>query len=716
MTYEGAIGIDLGTTYSCVGVWQNERVEIIANDQGNRTTPSYVAFVDGAVLVGDAAKNHVARGSANVIFDAKRLIGHKFEDPVVQSDMKHWPFKVQKSDKGGVRIEIEHTEGKMLLEPEQVSACVLAYLKRCAESYLGKQVTKAVVTVPAYFNDSQRQATKDAGTIAGLEVLRIINEPTAAAIAYGLDKADEGKERNVLVFDFGGGTFDVSVISVSGGVFEVKATNGDTHLGGEDVDTALMDYALADMKSRYGLEKSSLSQKLLSKLRLRCEQVKRVLSHSTMGEIALEGVLADGEDYVLKVTRAKLEELCSNIFARCMGVVKKALKDANMKVENIEDVVLVGGSSRIPAVQAQLKDLFKGKRLCCSVHADEAVAYGAAVQAKILAGNNEGSSKTDDIVLLDVVPLSIGVDVDEGKFDVIIRRNTTIPYLATKEYSTVYNKQKEVEIQVYEGERPLTRHNHKLGSFTLDGITPAKRGEPTITVTFSVDADGILTVTAAEELANVKKTLVVENSDRLTDAEVQKMIETAQKFASSDATAVAKVEITERLTGLFNRLDAALALVSQPYSDKLQQGVAFLQRGKEWLEKSIHTYTDIEALEAKAAKIEGLAVKALKVARREARRRGGKKGANDSAGSDDSNGEGSESDEEDDDETDVDEEESEEESEEGDNEEDGGKRRRRKGDKQSGAEHHSTGRKRRRDENGMQSIERDSDEDRLLAS
>ncbi|EAN80082.1 glucose-regulated protein 78, putative [Trypanosoma equiperdum] len=617
MTYEGAIGIDLGTTYSCVGVWQNERVEIIANDQGNRTTPSYVAFVNNEVLVGDAAKNHAARGSNGVIFDAKRLIGRKFSDSVVQSDMKHWPFKVEEGEKGGAVMRVEHLGEGMLLQPEQISARVLAYLKSCAESYLGKQVAKAVVTVPAYFNDSQRQATKDAGTIAGLEVLRIINEPTAAAIAYGLDKADEGKERNVLVFDFGGGTFDVSIISVSGGVFEVKATNGDTHLGGEDVDAALLEHALADIRNRYGIEQGSLSQKMLSKLRSRCEEVKRVLSHSTVGEIALDGLLPDGEEYVLKLTRARLEELCTKIFARCLSVVQRALKDASMKVEDIEDVVLVGGSSRIPAVQAQLRELFRGKQLCSSVHPDEAVAYGAAVQAHVLSGGYGESSRTAGIVLLDVVPLSIGVEVDDGKFDVIIRRNTTIPYLATKEYSTVDDNQSEVEIQVFEGERPLTRHNHRLGSFVLDGITPAKHGEPTITVTFSVDADGILTVTAAEELGSVTKTLVVENSERLTSEEVQKMIEVAQKFALTDATALARMEATERLTQWFDRLEAVMETVPQPYSEKLQKRIAFLPHGKEWVGTQLHTYTDAASIEAKVAKIERLAKRALKSARRE---------------------------------------------------------------------------------------------------
>ncbi|RHW68232.1 heat shock 70 kDa protein [Trypanosoma brucei equiperdum] len=617
MTYEGAIGIDLGTTYSCVGVWQNERVEIIANDQGNRTTPSYVAFVNNEVLVGDAAKSHAARGSNGVIFDAKRLIGRKFSDSVVQSDMKHWPFKVEEGEKGGAVMRVEHLGEGMLLQPEQISARVLAYLKSCAESYLGKQVAKAVVTVPAYFNDSQRQATKDAGTIAGLEVLRIINEPTAAAIAYGLDKADEGKERNVLVFDFGGGTFDVSIISVSGGVFEVKATNGDTHLGGEDVDAALLEHALADIRNRYGIEQGSLSQKMLSKLRSRCEEVKRVLSHSTVGEIALDGLLPDGEEYVLKLTRARLEELCTKIFARCLSVVQRALKDASMKVEDIEDVVLVGGSSRIPAVQAQLRELFRGKQLCSSVHPDEAVAYGAAVQAHVLSGGYGESSRTAGIVLLDVVPLSIGVEVDDGKFDVIIRRNTTIPYLATKEYSTVDDNQSEVEIQVFEGERPLTRHNHRLGSFVLDGITPAKHGEPTITVTFSVDADGILTVTAAEELGSVTKTLVVENSERLTSEEVQKMIEVAQKFALTDATALARMEATERLTQWFDRLEAVMETVPQPYSEKLQKRIAFLPHGKEWVGTQLHTYTDAASIEAKVAKIERLAKRALKSARRE---------------------------------------------------------------------------------------------------
>ncbi|ESS64153.1 heat shock protein 70 [Trypanosoma cruzi Dm28c] len=624
--FDGTIGIDLGTTYSCVAVFRSDAVEVIPNDQGNRTTPSCVAFRNGDVLVGDSAKQLASRGVTGVVYDAKRMIGRKFGEKTIHDDVKRWPFAVEKGENDGVLIRVEHNGETLRLEPEQISARVLAYLKLCAEQFIGKRVKKAVITVPAYFNDAQRERTRAAARIAGLEVLRIVNEPTAAALCYGLGLGSGAGAQgadcpvNVLVFDFGGGTFDVSIIAIDNGSFAVRSTAGDTHLGGQDVDTELLRYVLNDLKNRHGVDATS-QPRLLAKLLARCEQAKRVLSHATTEEIVMDGILTGGEEYALSLSRAKLEELCANIFARCMTVVQKAMKDAAVTPDEIDDVILVGGSSRIPALRVMLQEMFKGKRLCSSVHPDEAVAIGAAVQASIISTSAEQQSeKTANVVLMDVVPLSIGVEVDDGKFDVIIRRNTTIPYCATKEYSTVEDNQEEVEVQVFEGERPLTRHNHKLGAFILDGISRAKKGDPTITVTFSVDADGILTITASEELANVKKTLIVENTERLSDEAVQKMIEVAQNFSAKDAVAVSIMDATQRLTNGFTELETALAAMPLPLSKKLQRHVAFLTHGKQWLEQQLPNYTETHAVDVKTTKIMKLVQKALKTLQRESRK------------------------------------------------------------------------------------------------
>ncbi|RNF12967.1 putative heat shock protein 70 [Trypanosoma conorhini] len=648
--FDGAIGIDLGTTYSCVAVFRNDAVEVVPNDQGNRTTPSCVAFHNGEVLVGDSAKQLASRGVTGVVFDAKRMIGRKFSEKSVRDDVKRWPFALEEGEDGGVLICVDHNGERLRLEPELISARVLAYLKRCAEQFLGRRVTKAVITVPAYFNDAQRERTKAAARIAELEVLRIINEPTAAALCYGLGLGSgagaQGTDRavNVLVFDFGGGTFDVSIITIDDGSFAVRATAGDTHLGGQDVDAELLRHLLEDLRQRHGVD-AATQPRMLAKLLARCEQAKRVLSHATTEEIVVDGVLGGGEEYTLALSRAKLEELCARVFARCMAVVQKAMKDAAMSPEDIEEVVLVGGSSRIPALRTRLQEAFKGKRLCGSVHPDEAVAIGAAVQASIIGtAAEQQSARTANVVLMDVVPLSIGVEVDDGRFDVIIRRNTTIPYRATKEYSTVEDNQEEVEVQVFEGERPLTRHNHKLGAFVLDGISRAKKGEPTITVTFSVDADGILTVTASEELARVQRTLVVAASERLSEAAVQRMIEAAQALSVKDAAAVAIMDATQRLTRGFAELEAALAAMPLPLSAKLQRRVAFLGHGKDWLARQLPTYTEPKVVEHKTAKIMKLLQKAMKTLRRESR-----KGTDEEHGSEDNDDGGGGGDDDDDD-------------------------------------------------------------------
>ncbi|KAK7195043.1 heat shock protein 70 [Novymonas esmeraldas] len=628
--FEGAIGIDLGTTYSCAAVFMRGQVEVIPNGMGNRTTPSCVAFHNGEVLVGDAAKSLLDRGVPGVIFDAKRMIGHRFSDAAIQENSARWPFAVSAGSRDAVQIDLTHQGEPLHLAPEQVSATVLAYLKECAERHIGKQVRKAVITVPAYFNDAQRERTKAAATIAGLDALRIINEPTAAALCYGLgvgsgtgQQQGTDKPHNVVVFDFGGGTFDVSVIVIDGGSFAVQATAGDTHLGGQDIDANLLQYVLADMQTRFGVGVAD-QPRLLAKARTVCERVKRVLSHSATEELALDGVLPSGEEYTLPISRAKLEELNESLFDRCMEVVKRALTDAAMTVDEIDEVVLVGGSSRIPKLNDMLRAFFKRERLCNSVHPDEAVAIGAAVQASILTTSPEQQSeRVANVVLMDVVPLSIGVEIDNGKFDVVVPRNTTIPYKATKEYSTVEDYQRDVDVYVYEGERRLTRHNHRLGDFTLEGITRAKKGEPTITVTFSIDANGLLTVTGTEELANRTQTLVVQNADRLSDAEVQRMVEVAKRaFSAEDAGAVdsAREAARRAVETALQALATAVAAMPHAPSPKLQHRLdTFVSHARQWVEKQLPAYATAAEVEEKAQKIVRLAKKAVKNVEKEAR-------------------------------------------------------------------------------------------------